>query len=98
MKDEKKMPYVCLYREYIDTFSFLSDASIGRLVRAMLMHLAGEEVTLAGKEKILWPQIRNKIDRDMDAYCKRCEKNRINGAKGGRKKATASDGNQTPPN
>lgn len=44
----------------------------------------GEIPSFEGNERFIWPTIQAQIDRDIAAYEKRCEKNRANGAKGGR--------------
>ena len=77
--------YVCLYASYLESLSPFSDAEIGRMVIAMLTYSAtGEEPKFDGNERFMWPTLKTQIDRDEAAYQERCEKNRANGAKGGR--------------
>lgn len=77
--------YVCLYVSYLDSLSPFSDEEIGGMVRAMLSYAAtGEEPQFDGNERFMWPTLKSQIDRDEAAYQERCEKNRANGAKGGR--------------
>lgn len=77
--------YVCLYASYLESLSPFSDAEIGRMVIAMLTYSAtGEEPKFDGNERFMWPTLKTQIDRDEAAYRERCEKNRANGAKGGR--------------
>ena len=53
----------------------------------MLIYTAtGETPLFDGNERFIWPTIKAQIDRDEAAYQERCEKNRANGAKGGRPK------------
>ena len=81
------MNYVCLYISYLESLAPFSDAEIGRMVRAMLIYTAtGETPLFDGNERFIWPTIKAQIDRDEAAYQERCEKNRANGAKGGRPK------------
>ena len=80
-----QMPYICLYISYLDSFRDLSDAALGKLMRAMLQYaLTGEAPKLTGPARILWPIVQSQMDRDKEKYRDRCETNRINGAKGGR--------------
>lgn len=79
------MNYVCLYISYLESLVPFSDEEIGRLVRAMLTYAAtGEAPQFDGNERFVWPTLKAQIDRDEAAYRERCEKNRVNGAKGGR--------------
>lgn len=81
------MNYVCLYVSYLESLAPFSDEEIGRMVRAMLIYTAtGEMPLFDGNERFIWPTIKAQIDRDEAAYQERCEKNRANGAKGGRPK------------
>lgn len=77
--------YVCLYASYLESLAPFSDAEIGRMVRAMLAYsTTGKEPQFDGNERFMWPTLKAQIDRDEAAYQERCEKNRANGAKGGR--------------
>lgn len=94
MNPEKKdtsMPYVCLYASYLQALTPFTDEERGRLVTAMLAYMTlGEDTEFQGPERYLWPQLRSQIDRDREAYIKRCEANRRNGAKGGRPRKNTS--------
>ena len=80
-----EMTYIHLYLDQIHTLAPLPDAARGRLVLAMLHYaVTGEEQRLTGPARILWPLFRNQIDRDREKYRAKCEKNRMNGMKGGR--------------
>lgn len=79
------LTYVCFYLSYQNILSPLSDAALGKLTRAMLKYADTGEVTeLSGRAAIVWPYVRFQIDCDKNSYRERCEKNRINGYKGGR--------------
>lgn len=81
------MNYVCLYVSYLESLAPFSDDEIGRMVRAMLIYTATGEIPLFdGNERFIWPTLKAQIDRDEAVYQERCEKNRANGAKGGRPK------------
>lgn len=79
------MNYVCLYISYLESLAPFSDDEIGRMVKAMLTYAeTGEVPQFDGNERFIWPTLKAQIDRDEAAYQERCEKNRANGAKGGR--------------
>ena len=81
------MPYVCLYASYLTGLAPYTDSQLGRLVRAMLAYGAtGEEPVFDGCERYVWPMLKDQLDRDLESYWQRCEKNRANAAKGGRPK------------
>ena len=81
------MNHVCLYVSYSESFAPYSDEEVGRMVRAMLTYTATGEIPLFdGNERFIWPTLKAQIDRDEAVYQERCEKNRANGAKGGRPK------------
>ena len=80
-----EMTYICMYLDCVPTLELLSDAARGKLLMAMLHYAAtGEEPVLTGNIRYVWPTFRSQIDRDQEKYRARCEKNRINGRKGGR--------------
>lgn len=79
------MNYVCLYISYSETLAPFSNEEIGKMVNAMLAYAStGEIPQFDGNERFIWPTLKAQIDRDEAAYQERCEKNRLNGAKGGR--------------
>lgn len=80
-----EMPYVCLYRSYLQTLAPFTDAERGRIMMAMLNYSATGEIPLfEGNERYIWPSVQSQIDRDLEAYRAKCSKNRENGTKGGR--------------
>lgn len=80
-----EMPYICLYKSYIQTLAPFTDAERGRIMMAMLNYSAtGEMPVFEGNERYIWPSVQGQIDRDLEAYRAKCSKNRVNGAKGGR--------------
>ena len=75
--------YFCAYHSYLKSIEPLGDAARGRLFTALLQYSAtGEEPELRGAERILFPTMREQIDRDANKYAKLCETNRANGALG----------------
>lgn len=62
------------YHSYLKTMEPLSDAECGRLYRACLTYsMTGTELELRGNERILWPTMKEQIDRDAAKYAKKCE-------------------------
>ena len=54
----------------------LGDAELGRLFRGMLQYaFSGQEPTLSGVEKILWPELKEDLDRQQRGY-----ENKVRGA------------------
>ena len=92
------MPYVCLYTSYLETLDPYNDAQRGRILTAMLDYAVnGKEPSFKGNERFIWPMIKGQIDRDVEAYTLRKERNKANGAKGGRPKKQ-SDEKENPEN
>lgn len=88
--------YIKLWLDYRCYFETLSDAEVGRLVRAMLDYeIDGAAPEFSGSERILWPVMRRNLDIDHGFL----EKQSKNGSKGGRpKKAKETQQNPTKPN
>lgn len=79
------MPYVQLFADLEEPLGLLSDAERGRLVLAMLQYnRTGESGQLTGTEKVLWPMIRERLDRAALAYQQRKQA----GVHGGRPKGS----------
>lgn len=90
-----------MYADYIIPVRDLSDEEAGRLFKAVLAYVNGEEVPeLNGKEKIAYSFIQVRIEADRGSYEKKCRVNRENGAKGGRpkKKQEPQNSDEEKPN
>ncbi len=84
-KNRETIPYICMYDDYLEALEPLTDGEKGRLLTAMLLYArTGQVQKLSGNERFLWPILKSKIDMDRAAYQEKCEKNRLNGKKGGR--------------
>lgn len=85
--------FIC-HDAYYDRLSRLSDSEVGHLFRQLMLYHAGrnEEMTeLSGMEGLAFDFIVADIDRIEE----KCEKNRANGAKGGRQnKRAKADGSE----
>ena len=74
--------YFCAYHSLLYNLAPLTDSAVGRLFRAALAYSArGVEPMLKSSERILWPTIKQTIDRDNKAYEEKCRINRENGRK-----------------
>ena len=87
------MKYLKVWTSFREDMSALGDAEKGRLFVAMLEYAEnGEEPTISGNERFIWPIAKKTID----LLAKRAEQLRENGEKGGR--PTETKENQTEPN
>ncbi len=88
--------YFCAYHSYLAAIEPLDDEERGRLFTALLIYShTGDASELTGNERFVFPTMRDQIDRDLKKYQAKCERNRINGSKGG--KANATERYRTPP-
>lgn len=87
--------YLITYHDNIEALRLLSDAERGRLYLALLEYSMKDEdyqggnrqyenPKLSGNERFMFEVMKAQIDRDNEKYRKICDKNRINGANGGR--------------
>lgn len=77
--------YVKIFCDISETVDVLSDAEAGRLLKAMLHYgMDGTVDQLPGQEKLVFHMLKAQIDRDRDSYDQKSQRNRENGAKGGR--------------
>lgn len=81
-----------IYLDYEEQFNLLTDEQIGQLMRAIMEYeKTGNEPVLDGMLKMAFSFIKTQLDRDREKYNKKCEKNKQNGAKGGRPKKKQED-------
>ena len=81
-----------IYLDYEEQFNLLTDEQIGQLMRAIIKYeKTQEEPQLDGVLKMAFSFIRTQLDRDRQKYQKKCEKNRENGARGGRPRKNQTD-------
>lgn len=80
--------YIKLYFDDLDAFSGLTAGEVGRLVTALLEYARdGKEAVLSGSERILYPMMKLRVDREGAAYQKIAETRAEAGRQGGRPKA-----------
>ena len=74
-----------IYHSYMDIFEDLTDEQLGKLFRAFFNYeLHRIEPDFIGEMKIAFKFIKKDLDVNLEKYEKTCEKNRLNGLKGGR--------------
>ena len=63
------MKYLKVFTDFVQSIEMLSDAETGRLFRAMLLYAkTGEEPTINGNERFMWPAAKMNIDKQIEAY------------------------------
>ena len=76
-----------IYHNYRETLEDLTDEQVGILMRAIFAYeIDGIEPTFDGELKIAFKFIKKDLDFNSSKYESICERNRTNGAKGGRPK------------
>ena len=69
----KRTGYLKVFLDWQERFRKLSDAELGRLIRAALTYMReGVEPQLTGREELVFDGVRPKIDRDNEAYDATC--------------------------
>lgn len=75
-----------LYNDSLKIEEKLTDEQLGKLFRAIIKYQEGEEIELPFEIELVFDFFKNQFDRDLESYEKQCEKNKLNGSKGGRPK------------
>lgn len=71
--------YFNAYHSYLKSIAPLNDAERGRLFTALLEYSStGVTPDLRGNERFIFPTMKEQIDRDMQKYEAKCNKNREN--------------------
>ncbi len=85
-----------IYLDYEEQFDLLTDEELGQLMRAIILYeKTRKETELSGMLKMAFSFIKTQLDKDREKYNEVCEKNKRNGAKGGRpKKVTPKEETQ----
>lgn len=82
MKDKKKS--FLLHIDSLEILDSLSDEQVAKLFRAIKAHHTGEEIELDEITNIAFFPFKQQFARDSESYENTCNRNRINGLKGGR--------------
>lgn len=73
------MKYIKVLTDLYKAIETLSESERGRLFSSMLKYAeSGAEPEFPGNERIMWPTIKDEIDRQRKAYTHRCEVNKVN--------------------
>lgn len=64
----------------------MTDQEAGLLLKAIIAHVDKEQITLSRELQFAFVPIRNQLSRDCEKYENFIEKQRVNGARGGRPK------------
>ena len=90
VKEMSERKSFLIYGDIEGVFEELLDEQIGQLMRGILKYFnTGEDPDFGDQIlRIVWIPIKQQMDRDMEKYQKRCEKNRESGRLGGRPKKT----------
>ena len=88
-----------MYRDYIEYFSYLSKEEKADLLDAIFAYVFKGEgpSSLSPVASLAFAIVRNNVDRDLEKYGQKCEKNRKNGALGGRPRKAEIEGNKDEP-
>lgn len=72
----KDKSYICLHFDYADNLAPLTDAGVGRVIRALLHYAkTGEKPTkLTKMDMVAYIPIKNQIDREAKHYKEVCAK------------------------
>ena len=82
--DDVKKGFI-LYLDYEEHINLLTDEQLGQLIRAIFEYEKTRETPeLDGIIKMAFSFIKAQLDRDREKYERKVQKNRENGAKGGR--------------
>lgn len=57
-----------IYQDWEEIFDSLTDAQVGKLLKSMLDHARGEEVSLPPKLSLLFISFRQQMDRNLQNY------------------------------
>jgi hypothetical protein len=87
------LKFMHFYHSYLDAIEPLSDVERGRLFTTCLQYSkTGVASGLNGNERFVFPLIKAQIDRDNEAYLKKCQQNSEKGKRGGRPPKKSDEG------
>lgn len=80
-----------------DVFESLSDEDAGKLIKGIFKYVNKGESDLESYLKVIFIPIKNDIDKNEEKYEMVCERNKLNGKKGGRPKKEETEKNPKNP-
>ncbi len=88
-----------IYKDWEELFDALDDSEVSKLVKALFAFAKrGEETEFSGALKIAFITMKNAIERDGKKWEQKCDRNAVNGRKGGlTKQANATECYRTLP-
>lgn len=90
------MKYLKIWTDLRNNLTPFGDAEKGRLFDAMMKYAeSGIDPDLRGNERFIWGTVKAEIDRQRDAYEKKCQQNRINGASRSQSLPVAANGSES---
>lgn len=75
-----------LMRDLLSSIDLMTDDEAGKMFKAIITHVDGDQVELPRELQFAFIPIQNQLNRDIEKYEKFVQKQRDNGAKGGRPK------------
>ena len=96
MKNKKSFTAYC---DWIDPFDKLTDQEAGQLIKHIFQYVNDQDPEPPSRLiDILFSPIKSTLKRDLEKWKKVCEKNKINGMKGGRNAKKTNPKNPNKPN
>jgi len=77
-----------LHLDSLEILNELTDEQAGKLLKACYEYNIGIDPKLDTLTKMIFIPFRNQFNRDLEKYQDTCEKNKLNGSKGGRPSKT----------
>jgi hypothetical protein len=77
-----------LHLDSLEILNELTDEQAGKLLKACYDYNIGIEPELDTLTRMIFIPFRNQFNRDLEKYQDTCEKNKLNGSKGGRPSKT----------
>jgi len=82
-----------LMRDLLSPIDLMTDGEAGQMFKAIIGHFDGEQVELPRELQFAFIPIQNQLNRDIEKHEKFVQKQRDNGAKGGRPKKEENNPN-----
>ena len=80
-----------MYTDDIELLEAMTSDQVKSLMLSLLRYKAGEEEDVEPSLKLAYIMLRQRMDREEEAYQKKCEELKSNGRKGGRPKKTTEE-------
>ena len=94
MKTNKKS--FILYIDTLEVLNELTDEQAGQLFKTIHKYQLGEDTKMIGLMNAVFINFKNNFRRDNEKYNNICDRNKVNGSKGGRPKKITQDNPNNP--